>query len=206
MKQKLKENFGNISIICFVISAILFATNLFVRLDNALLTALGCILCSAGAIFLIYDRDNEPKRGFKVISADMRKSDHVHYPTRSSINSAGYDFYADKDYTVLPNEVIKIWTDIKAYMKSNEVLILNVRSSMGGKFMLANTQGWVDSDYYDNPDNEGNIGIFLKNISNEVQHIKRDDRIAQGMFIEYLTIDNDKTIAERKGGFGSSGK
>ena len=206
MKQKLRENLGNMSIICFVISTVLFATNLFARLDNALLTALGCILCSAGAIFLIYDRDNEPKRGFKVVKAEMRKSDHVHYPTRGSVNSAGYDFYADKDYTIAPNEIIKVWTDIKAYMQPNEFLMLDVRSSMGGKFMLANTIGIIDSDYYENPNNDGNICFMLKNISNEVQHIERDNKIGQGIFMEYLKIDNDNTTTKRNGGLGSSGK
>ena len=206
MKQIIRKNLGIISIICFSISIILFATNLFARLDNIILTSLGCVLCSIGVIFLIYDRDNQPKRGFKVISADMRKSDHVHYPTRSSVNSAGYDFYADKDYTVAPNEIIKIWTDIKAYMQSNEFLMLDVRSSMGGKFMLANTIGIIDSDYYENPDNDGNICIMLKNISNEIQHIKRDDRIAQGIYMQYLTIDNDNVNKIRSGGIGSSGQ
>ena len=51
---------------------------------------------------------------------------------------------------VKPNEIIKIWTDIKAYMKDDERLEIVVRSSMGGKFMLANTIGIIDSDYYSN--------------------------------------------------------
>ena len=91
-------------------------------------------------------------------------------------------------------------------MQSDEVLILNVRSSMGGKFMLANTQGWVDSDYYSNPDNDGSIGIFLKNISNEPQKLEKGSRIAQGMFIKYLTVDNDNVTTMRVGGWGSSGR
>ena len=84
--------------------------------------------------------------------------------------------------------------------------MLDVRSSMGGKFMLANTIGIIDSDYYENPDNDGNIGIFLKNISNETQYIKRDDKIAQGIFMKYLRINNDNVNIERKGGFGSTNK
>jgi dUTP pyrophosphatase len=91
-------------------------------------------------------------------------------------------------------------------MQSNEGLILNVRSSMGGKFMLANSQGWIDSDYFSNESNDGNIGVFLLNISNEVQEIKKGDRIAQGMFINYLVADNGNTNNERVGGFGSTNK
>ena len=204
MKKFLRENLGTISFICLVASIVIFSFNLFGKLESVALTTIGCILSAMGITFLWYDRDNEPQRGFKVVNPTMRKSDHVHYPTRGSINSAGYDFYADKDYTIAPNEIIKVWTDIKAYMQPNEFLMLDVRSSMGGKFMLVNTIGIIDSDYYENSDNDGNIGIFLKNISNETQHIKRDDKIAQGIFMEYLKIDNDKTIEERKGGFGST--
>ena len=204
MKKKIRENLSVISVTCLLASIVIYAFNLFARIGSPILTTIGCVLTAMGLTFLWYDRDNQPKRGFKVVKAEMRKSDHVHYPTRGSVNSAGYDFYADKDYTIAPNEIIKVWTDIKAYMQPDEFLMLDVRSSMGGKFMLANTIGIIDSDYYENPDNDGNIGIFLKNISNETQHIKCDDKIAQGIFIEYLKIDNDKTIEERKGGFGST--
>ena len=115
-----------------------------------------------------------------------------------------YDFYSTGDWYVAPNAIVKIWTDVKAYMQESECLILNVRSSMGGKFMLANTSGWIDSDYYSNESNDGNIGIFLKNISNEPQMIKKGDRIAQGAFFNFLVADNGNTDAVRTGGFGST--
>ena len=90
-------------------------------------------------------------------------------------------------------------------MENDEFLMIDVRSSMGGKFMLANTIGIIDSDYYSNPDNDGNIGIFLKNISNDTQVIKKDDRIAQGIFVKYLKADNDYYSSNlRKGGHGST--
>ena len=204
MKKNIRKNLSIISIICLLVSLVICSFNLFNQINSPILTTIGCILSAVGITFLIYDKDNQYKRGFKVVNHTMRKSDNVHYPTRGSINSAGYDFYSDKDYTVAPNEIIKIWTDIKAYMQPNEFLMLDVRSSMGGKFMLANTIGIIDSDYYENPDNDGNIGIFLKNISNETQHIKCDDKIAQGIFMEYLKVDNDNVKTKRKGGFGST--
>lgn len=146
-------------------------------------------------------------RGFEIIREDMRRTNgEVKLPTRSTQKSMAYDFYANIGYTVKPNEVAKIWTDVKAYMQDNECLILNVRSSMGGKFMLANTQGWIDSDYYENVDNDGNIGIFLKNISDKPINIAQGDRIAQGAFFKFLVADNGNTNNERKGGWGSSGK
>ena len=146
-------------------------------------------------------------RGFEIVIDDKRKtSGEVTLPTRGSSTAMAYDFYANKDYVIEPNEVAKVWTDIKAYMQENECLIINVRSSMGGKFMLANTSGWIDSDYYSNESNDGNIGVFLKNISNETQLITKGERIAQGAFFNFLVADNGNTDNVRTGGFGSTNK
>lgn len=146
-------------------------------------------------------------RGFEVVVDEKRKTaGEVTLPTRGSSTAMAYDFYANDYYTAHPNEVVKVWTDVKAYMQENECLILNVRSSMGGKFMLANTQGWIDQDYYSNESNDGNIGIFLKNISRETQYIKKGDRIGQGAFFNFLVADNGNTDAIRTGGFGSTNK
>lgn len=146
-------------------------------------------------------------RGFETVIADKRKTvGDVKLPERGTSKAMAYDFFANDDYTVEPNQIAKVWTDIKAYMGDNECLILNVRSSMGGKFMLANTSGWIDSDYYSNENNDGNIGVFLKNISNETLTINKGDKIAQGAFFNFLVADNGNTDTVRAGGFGSTGK
>ena len=145
-------------------------------------------------------------RGFEVVKPNMRRTDgEITLPTRGTEKAMAYDFYANANYTIKPNEIAKIWTDVKAYMQDNECLVLNVRSSMGGKFMLANTQGWIDSDYYENEDNDGNIGIFLKNISDKPLNIVKGDRIAQGAFFTFLVADNGNSNNKRVGGFGSTG-
>lgn len=143
----------------------------------------------------------------KVIEPMQKVEGETSLPRRATKGSCAYDFYAKTNYTVKPNEIVKIWTDIKAEMDEDVVLLINVRSSMSGKFTLSNTQGWIDSDYYSNEKNDGNIGIFLKNISNETLTIEKGDRIAQGMFTHYLiTVDDNPISEERVGGFGSSGK
>ena len=146
-------------------------------------------------------------RGFEPVIDTMRKTTgEVTLPTRGTSKAMAYDFYSNDRYVVAPGEIAKVWTDVKAYMGDNECLILNVRSSQGGKFMLANTAGWIDSDYYSNEKNDGNIGIFLKNISDEIQSINKGERIAQGAFFNFLIADNGNTDTLRTGGFGSSGK
>lgn len=145
-------------------------------------------------------------RGFEVVKNEMRKTTgNITLPTRGTSKAMAYDLYANDDYVVEPNKIAKVWTDVKAYMGDNECLIMNVRSSMGGKFMLANSQGWIDGDYYSNEGNDGNIGVFLKNISDETLTINKGERIAQGAFFNFLVADNGNTDTVRSGGFGSTG-
>ena len=207
MVNFIKEHRYKITIISLLISIVLLGVGLFTTNElKPVYIILGELFCLLG-IFLNIKKDYN-KRGFEVVCIDKRKHPNVNIllPQRSTKGSAAYDFFACDNYIVQPNEIIKIWTDVKSYMQDDEVLIINVRSSMGGKFMLANTQGWIDNDYYSNPDNDGNVGVFLKNISNETQVIERGSRIAQGIFVKYLITDNDSTTSVRKGGFGSTGK
>ena len=145
----------------------------------------------------------------------MRKFYKVSYavdgtiPTRSDAGSAGYDFYSPEDVTIEPQKAVVIKTNIKAQMEKDEVLLLFVRSSIGIKrhLSLSNGTGVIDSTYYNNPDNEGNIMIALYNYGTEAQSIKKGERFCQGVFTKFLITDDDKPLnAERTGGIGSSGK
>ena len=145
----------------------------------------------------------------------MRKFEQVSYsqngilPTRADVGSAGYDFYLSEDTTILPNETKIIKTDIKAQMEQDEVLLLFVRSSIGIKkhLCLANGTGVIDSTYFNNPDNEGNIMGALYNYGTNPVQLKKGDRFMQGVFTKYLSTQNDTTTnTSRNGGIGSSGE
>ncbi|MBP3707145.1 MAG: dUTPase [Clostridia bacterium] len=148
-------------------------------------------------------------RKFELVKPECRRYECGKLPTRNDKGSAGYDFYAPVSFSIAPGETYLLMTDIKAQMEKDEVLLLYVRSSIGIKkhLMLANGTGIIDSSYYNNPDNDGNIGLALTNYGQETQHITLGDRIAQGIFINYLTTKDDKPLSEkRKGGIGSTGK
>ena len=148
-------------------------------------------------------------RRFEVVRDEHRKNPSVEIklPTRGSQHSAGYDFYSPVDITIQPNESAMIWTDVKSSMYYDNVLLLYVRSSMGKHpVVIANGTGIIDSDYYSNEGNDGNIGFRLLNLGTEPYVICAGDRIGQGVFTKYLVTKDDDTTAERKGGFGSSGK
>lgn len=144
-------------------------------------------------------------RGFEYVS---RMGTIVRKPTRGSIHSAGYDFYAYDDYTIEPQQSVLIKTGVKAYMPPDEYLDLRVRSSLGIKrqLMLATGASVIDSDYYNNPDNEGEIMVVLYNYGDTTQTIEAGERIVQGIFTKYFLIDDDDTADQRTGGTGSTNK
>lgn len=92
-------------------------------------------------------------------------------------------------------------------MPKDEVLLLHIRSSIGLKshVTLANCTGVIDSDYYNNPDNEGNIGLALQNNGHKDVTFRKGERIMQGMFVKYGIADDDEARSKRKGGTGSTG-
>jgi len=138
---------------------------------------------------------------------DKELYNNLKLPKRSTKKSAGYDFYSPIDLVLKPNDIAKIPTGIKARMNDDEVLLVYIRSNMGFKYnvRMCNQTGIIDSDYYNNPSNEGHIFIKIQNEGTDDFMIKKDDRICQGIFIKYLTVDNEEKIDnERTGGFGST--
>ena len=90
-------------------------------------------------------------RKFEVVKDEFIKYGVVpqKLPQRATKNSVAYDIYSPENFTIRPNQSYMLWTGIKAQFQSDEALIINVRSSMGKKnIILANTQGWIESDYY----------------------------------------------------------
>lgn len=148
------------------------------------------------------------QRGFEIAKGWEHKD--INLPVRKTSGAAGYDFEAAED-TLIPsfkksNNPTLIPTGIKAYMLDDEVLYLYNRSSNPKKkgLILANSVGVIDSDYYENPDNDGHIMFAFYNVKDEDILIKKGEAIGQGVFTKYLLADNDKSTATRVGGFGST--
>lgn len=127
-------------------------------------------------------------------------------PTRGTKASAGYDIKIIDGATIEPGCTHLFATGIKAYMQSDEYLSLHVRSSIGIKkgLMLANVTGIIDSDYYNNPSNEGHIMVAVYNTTSKPVTVEAGERICQGIFSKYLIIDEDQAAEARTGGIGST--
>ena len=147
------------------------------------------------------------KRGFEIIS-DYKDKD-IHLPMRKTTKSAGYDLEAAQDKLIKAGQCGVIATGLKAYMQDDEYLGIHIRSSLAFKkhLNLINSQGVIDADYYNNPDNEGHIMIGLINFGTEDVFIQKGMRIAQAIFYKFLTVDDDiANDSVRQGGFGSTGE
>ena len=146
-------------------------------------------------------------RGFEIVSVYADAG--IHLPERKTGASTGYDFAAAETVEIPPSDVALVPTGIKAYMKPDEVLLIYIRSSAAFKkhLMLMNGVGVIDADYYGNAENEGHILIPVFNYGHAPVHIAAGERVAQGIFTSYLTVDGDTAGygAARTGGFGSTG-
>lgn len=178
-------------------------------------------------------------RGFEAVKAGYQAypQDVTVLPVRGTKTSAGIDFFTTEEIVIKPQETIIFKTDVKAYMQSDEMLLIMPRSSTGFKhnLMLVNTIGLIDSDFYGNPENDGNIGCGLFNYRPSMRicgygeftdnctggtttqpliedltekntvRIPKGTKIVQGVFVKYLEADNCVSNVDRAGGIGSTG-
>ena len=147
-------------------------------------------------------------RNFHVCSKFVDKG--INLPVRKTKFSAGYDIEAAEDVVIPAHQSRLVPTGLKAAMEENEYLQLVIRSgiSVNNMLTLINANGIIDADYFNNPENEGHISLPIINHSNYDYQITKGQRVAQGIFQPYLTIENDSLTQKevRKGGTGSTGK
>lgn len=138
---------------------------------------------------------------------DEKTYNEIILPKRATMGSAGYDFFSPKEFTLNPNEEIKIATGIRVKIDNGWVLNIYPRSSLGFKYRLTlnNTVGIIDSDYY-NADNEGHIFIKMTNCGKIPLTIEKGKAFAQGIFLPFGITTDDKCEETRTGGLGSTDK
>lgn len=138
------------------------------------------------------------KISFEQFKKDVSEDEELYksyaLPKRETKTSAGYDFFALNDFTLKPNETMKIPTGVKVQMEDDDVLLLVDRSSMGFKYnvRLCNQVGVIDADYYNNKDNEGHMWIRIQNEGDKDFVVKKGEGMCQGLFVKYLTVDDEE--------------
>lgn len=130
-------------------------------------------------------------------------------PSKGSDMAAGYDLYAllDEQVIIHPHETVKIGTGLSIQPPNGYFGAIFPRSGLATKQGLrpANCVGVCDEDY------TGEYIVALHNDSETLWTINSGDRIAQLVFMPYLSVkfkEVDTLDKTNRGdnGFGSTGK
>lgn len=99
-------------------------------------------------------------------------------------------------------------TGLKCKLDPGYYLKLVSRSSMPLKtwLVVANGEGVIDADYFDNIDNEGEIFFQFINLSAFPISIHPGEKIGQAIIVPYGITEDDNAAGKRTGGFGSTDK
>lgn len=97
-------------------------------------------------------------------------------------------------------------TGVKCHLDDDKFLMLSLRSSTPLKYwlVLANSVGIIDSDYWNNSSNEGEIFLQVINFSPVGIELHKGDCIGQGIILPYYAVTGDEAGGTRTGGFGST--
>lgn len=129
-------------------------------------------------------------------------------PTRESEKAAGYDLYAciNSKLAIPAHTTVKVPTGLAIVPPENTFGAIVARSGLATKKGLrpANCLGICDEDY------RGEYIVALHNDTNEIQTIEPNERIAQLIFVPYISVEFEEVDeldnTERgAGGFGSTG-
>ena len=129
-------------------------------------------------------------------------------PSRGSEFAAGYDLYACvEEKVIIPaHKTVKIGTGMAIQPPHGYFGAIFARSGLATKqgLRLANCVGVCDEDY------TGEYIVAIHNDSEEVRVVHNGDRVAQLVFLPYLSVEFEEADSLDKtergsGGFGSTG-
>lgn len=144
--------------------------------------------------------ESEFKKAFPSTSSNIYRSFPL--PSRGTSAAAGYDFFLVQDLTIPAGATVLVPTGVKAAFPPTEFLLLALRSSAGIKhhLRLSNQIGIIDADYYNNPENEGQIFYSIENLNSHPLSFKAGDHLIQGIFLPFRLIDDDAPCQAARAG------
>lgn len=125
-------------------------------------------------------------------------------PTKAHEHDAGWDLYASKPTTIVPNSRKTVSTGISLQIPEGHVGLIWPRSGLAVKNGIDVFAGVIDSGY------RGEIKVCLYNSSDWKVDLNSGERVAQIIIqklpnIEMLEVQHLQHSNRGEGGFGSSG-
>ena len=138
-----------------------------------------------------------------------RVTDTAVLPQKKSDEAAGYDLYVDSNKPIVfnPGESKMLHSGIAFQIPKGYFGAIYARSGLAVKMGLrpSTCVSVIDSDY------RGEVGLPMRNDTNEKQIIQPHERVAQIVFQKHLNVEFEETDELDKtergdGGFGSTGR
>lgn len=144
---------------------------------------------------------------YKVNLKIKKLNDEAVIPEYQTKGAAGFDFHSTDSVVLYPNDTALVSTGLAFAVPEGFELQVRPRSGLSAKtgLRVANAPGTVDSDY------RGEVKIIITNTGFVPQHIKKGDRIAQGVLCPvyqavFDVIDDLDETERGSGAFGSTGR
>ena len=130
-------------------------------------------------------------------------SDRAKAPKRATPGSIGLDLFTPTDIFIPAKQQVLMHTDLILVPTQGHYIRIASKSSLALKYGLTIEGGVVDPDY------RGNVGVLLRNNSDEAQILERGEAIAQvimekAAMPEVVEMKITKDTQRGTGGFGST--
>jgi dUTP pyrophosphatase len=128
-------------------------------------------------------------------------------PAYGTDEAAGFDLAAAHDMTIKPRAIALVRTGLIIEVPTGHCLAIFARSSTPLKrgLQVANGVGVIDADY-NGPEDE--VMIQVLNFTDAEVHVRRGDRLAQGIIlpaprVRWNEVEEIRQVT--RGGFGATG-
>ena len=130
-------------------------------------------------------------------------SDRAKAPKRATPGSIGLDLFTPTDMFIPAKEQVLIHTDLILVPTQGHYIRIASKSGLALKYGLTVEGGVVDPDYW------GNIGVLLRNHSDQAQILEQGEAIAQVIMEKaampvVVEMKMAKNTERGTGGFGST--
>jgi dUTP pyrophosphatase len=127
-------------------------------------------------------------------------------PAYATQGSVGFDLLCREDTLIESHCLGRIPGNLIVQTPPGYMLLLTMRSSTARRkgLLIPNGVGIIDQDYCGEGDE---IMLSVYNFRDEAVTVKREERIAQGLFVPIARVHWQEvtTVGQGRGGFGSTG-